>query len=648
MPRASVVALISLVSLPAGRVMAAEPVVRGPGDLAHEPGAPRGMKPVGDWMGPLSQPLPAIPAPIGQAYCQINVEGVNRATETDYLPRVITCENGGANFEALKAQAIAARSVAYYNMANEGQICDSQGCQVYTCNAEPKQIHHDAVKATAGQYLSYNGWITYAFYVAGDPQQPASCVDTDNANVAGTEQFVTFNAGKTLYDVTQTKLGFVFPEDLKVQGYGQNRGCMSQWGARCLENTKGQDSTAILKFYYGADIQILQAQGPCVEEPPPPNKPAEGNFEAVDCATGLSAWAWDPDHPDTPIHTYVSFLAPFGDPAAVAFTVLADAYREDLCAALGACEHGLVQRLPRSLMDGVARPIHLYGVDVDEGGHTEIAGSPQQFACPPPPLPAGVRRHVPDPATLDAWSFSTFWQAARVDAATLAGIDEWQPIGAAPKLVQVQGDPQVWLVDAGFRRHVPGPEVAAAWQFDLASAQTVTQDELQAMPEGTPVRPEPFLIQGEGPEVYVLDDVQCPPGGDPKDPLCPPIEGTTDGEGTTGASDGGSSGAPTTGEAPTDPTQGEDSGGPPSGTSRPVLPPGFGEWQGDGCTCAADGGLAQGAGLWGLVALAAVRRRRRRTDPALREGRDPAAPPNAAGAPGLARARETRYSPGET
>ena len=60
----------------------------------------------------------------------------------------------------------------------------------------------------------------------------------------------------------QTELGFVFaPGD---NGYGQNRGCMSQWGARCLENENGADYMDILRFYYGEDIQVVQADGECV------------------------------------------------------------------------------------------------------------------------------------------------------------------------------------------------------------------------------------------------------------------------------------------------------------------------------------------------------------------------------------------------
>src|SRR5690606_37785708 len=78
-----------------------------------------------------------IPAPLPEAYCEILVEGKGiKDIETDSLPRVVTCENGGANLEALKAQAIAARSVAYYAIATNGSICYSQGCQVYTCAAQ--------------------------------------------------------------------------------------------------------------------------------------------------------------------------------------------------------------------------------------------------------------------------------------------------------------------------------------------------------------------------------------------------------------------------------------------------------------------------------------------------------------------------------
>jgi MYXO-CTERM domain-containing protein len=199
-----------------------------------------------------------VKAPLAKAYCSISVIGKGtKKTEEDYLPHVITCENGGAGYQALKAQAIAARSVAYYNMATQGKICDGQGCQVYSCGAKPSQKAYDAVKATSGIYLSYGGMLTYGFYVDGNPKTTTpSCI---GGSSWPTEKYVTYNKGKTGKQVKQTPLGYIGPP-----GYGQNRGCMSQWGSRCLENKKGYAYEGILEFYYGADIERLKAKGSCV------------------------------------------------------------------------------------------------------------------------------------------------------------------------------------------------------------------------------------------------------------------------------------------------------------------------------------------------------------------------------------------------
>jgi MYXO-CTERM domain-containing protein len=207
-------------------------------------------------------PYAEVPAPLPMAHCQITVDGIGSiAMEEDYLPHVIQCENGGANLQALKAQAIAARSVAYYNIETSGSICDGQGCQVYSCGSDPSPMQIQAVMETSGMYLNYDGTLTYGFYVAGDSGvTPPSCVGNDGN--AATEHWITYNEGKSGVDVEQTELGFIHnPGDA---GYGQNRGCMGQWAARCLENDNGYDAMAILEFFYGADIVVTQAQGDCV------------------------------------------------------------------------------------------------------------------------------------------------------------------------------------------------------------------------------------------------------------------------------------------------------------------------------------------------------------------------------------------------
>ncbi|ACY16897.1 SpoIID/LytB domain-containing protein [Haliangium ochraceum] len=228
----------------------------------------------------VSAPLPSMP-------CSIAVEGSGTVDiENDYLPHVIACENGAANHEALKAQAIAARSAAYYYIETQGWVGDSQGYQVYTCANQPQAKHFQAVAETAGQYLMYNNTLTYAFYVAGDPNTSSGngCYGSVNSDTTNTERWVTYNESRSGTSVSQTALGWVFSPG--ENGYGQNRGCMSQNGARCLENQRGYDALDILDFYYGDDIQLAQGNTCGVDpgEPPPSNLPAQ--------ATGLNPDGW--------------------------------------------------------------------------------------------------------------------------------------------------------------------------------------------------------------------------------------------------------------------------------------------------------------------------------------------------------------------
>ena len=105
----------------------------------------------------------------------------------------------------------------------------------------------------------YSDTLTYGFYVAGDPAAaPPACVGGPRAP---TEQWVTYNEGLSGTRVQQTDLGWVF--DPAEPGYGQNRGCMSQWSARCLENDVDYDADAILRFFYGEDIVVATAERSC-------------------------------------------------------------------------------------------------------------------------------------------------------------------------------------------------------------------------------------------------------------------------------------------------------------------------------------------------------------------------------------------------
>lgn len=200
------------------------------------------------------------------AYCTatVNTQAGTRQldVETDYLPHVVTCENGNADQAALEAQAVAARSYLYYRLDRTGDIGDGQSDQVYTCARQPGPQHIAAAADTAGLVLRYPpdtaATQVAAFYVAGALPDATTCHGGPN-DPTNTERYVTYNEGRSGADVIQTTLGFVSPTNYA------NRGCMSQNGSDCLSE-QGRSFDEILRFYYGEDIVIERAVGPCVPE----------------------------------------------------------------------------------------------------------------------------------------------------------------------------------------------------------------------------------------------------------------------------------------------------------------------------------------------------------------------------------------------
>src|SRR3954468_23858437 len=147
---------------------------------------------------PTPQPSPTLTAAPIAAYCTIPVNGVGTLSmEEDYLPHVVQCENGGAGPESLAAQAIAARTYAYYKLETAGSVSDGTGDQVYSCNGTPNQEQIDAVTRTKGQVLVYAGDVICSFFVAGaKPSDHSSCVATSSdPDTGNTEQYVTYNEG---------------------------------------------------------------------------------------------------------------------------------------------------------------------------------------------------------------------------------------------------------------------------------------------------------------------------------------------------------------------------------------------------------------------------------------------------------------------
>ncbi len=196
-------------------------------------------------VGKIEQPL--------TAYCTANVEGKGKIdAETKYLPGVVHCENGGAPYEALKAQAIAARTYLYYKMETAGSINDGTGDQVYSCGSPPSATQIKAVADTAGMVLRYKDTTICAFFVRGGAATPSACKGSSSDY---TEKYVTYNNGLSGSGIHQTSLGWMSPSNYR------NRGCLSQLGSRCLASM-GKTDDQILRFYYGADIAIVSATGP--------------------------------------------------------------------------------------------------------------------------------------------------------------------------------------------------------------------------------------------------------------------------------------------------------------------------------------------------------------------------------------------------
>ncbi len=237
------------------------------------------------------------------------------------------------------------------------------------------------------------------------------------------------------------------------------------------------------------------------------NQAPTGWLDSVAC-TGISGWAQDPDAPATSIDAHVYLGGPAGDPAAVGFPLHASARRDDLCTALGSCEHGFSMRVPLSFFDGQDHPVYAYGIDTAGGPNPQLRGAPQTLHCdtPPFPMPAGgvVRRHVPSRDVLTAWGLG-FVDVAPVTDALLDAVPDGPDVEASPELVRIDGEPAVYLRESGVLRHVPSPAVMDAWHFDASAVRVVPASELAGDLRGADVLDAPFLVRGAGPAVYLLD-----------------------------------------------------------------------------------------------------------------------------------------------
>lgn len=165
----------------------------------------------------------------------VNVVEIER-----YIMGVCAIEMGPAfPTEALKAQAVAARSYAMFNVhySAYGGICgfdltNDEYSQAYIGYTESEAII-SAVQATENQYLTYNGAVIDAMFFSADGGETLS------------SEAVFSNALPYLRGVTD-------PYETKAWSRGANghRVGMSQWGAYAMAKYYQKDYKEILGFYY--------------------------------------------------------------------------------------------------------------------------------------------------------------------------------------------------------------------------------------------------------------------------------------------------------------------------------------------------------------------------------------------------------------
>ncbi|MCA9709170.1 MAG: hypothetical protein KDK70_25220 [Myxococcales bacterium] len=322
----------------------------------------------------------------------------------------------------------------------------------------------------------------------------------------------------------------------------------------------------------------------------------QGQVESSSSCAALVGWAQSGEDPEGPATVLVAFDGAYDDPGASVIEVLADRPREDLCEPLGSCNHGFEVEVPLLLRDTSQHDVRFYVVGAN-GSPLELDDSPYGFTCEPPPLPDGVRRVLPSPEVVAAWSFSPLWQVAWAPQAQLDAIPPGEEFPDHPVLVVSDGDDGQtrWLLDPGYKRAVTSAAVAEAWGLPWDAPEAWPAQVLDGIPEGTPLRPAPFLVTSDDGVVHAIDDAQCPLDDDGQlDPSCAPAPGADDTAGEAGG-DG-------------DPTGGGDDL--PGGTSGAA--PGMSSDDG-GCGCRSPGeGGGTGAGAWLLLLAVGWRRRRGR------------------------------------
>lgn len=237
-----------------------------------------------------------------------------------------------------------------------------------------------------------------------------------------------------------------------------------------------------------------------------------GWLDSVSCESALG-WAQSPGVPAKALRGVLAFDGAVFAPDAKYLDFKADEARDDLCKALGSCDHGFRAPTPWGAFDGQPHAVHAYAFNAVEGGpNAELSGSPKTLAPCALPVPIGRKRRIVSEAVLKSWNFSTYSDVLHVTDAVLKALPDDADVTEAPHLVRVADVAgELMLIDRASRRLVPSSVVARNWHFEATPATITSPAELEAWPVGPTLRARPMLVQGSGPERYLVDDANVPP-----------------------------------------------------------------------------------------------------------------------------------------
>jgi lysophospholipase L1-like esterase len=217
----------------------------------------------------------------------IFVAGLGELALDDYAARVVTAELGGSrHLEALKAQAIAARTYVQHALHSDPALGTEakpvrNGQDFQVAAAVATALPRRAAKETRGGVAFYRGRLILANYVAGAPWAPGAWEGIASPKYP-TEKYVTYNAGRVGASV--------FPTQQANPRHPDNRGTLSQNGADALA-ARGWTWPRILRFFYGDDLQVTLPEPADPAEPPrapkaPPHAPKPSAPRKQDSSEG--------------------------------------------------------------------------------------------------------------------------------------------------------------------------------------------------------------------------------------------------------------------------------------------------------------------------------------------------------------------------